>query len=89
MPFYGGFMPIDLDGPTPLYLQIADDLQRRIATGEIGRRLPGVRVIAETYGVAHATAARAVQELTTRGAVVAVPGRGTFVKPSETEPDGS
>jgi DNA-binding GntR family transcriptional regulator len=40
-----------------------------------------VRVIAETYGVAHATAA--LQELTTRGAVVAVPGRGTFVKTSE------
>ncbi|WP_111832922.1 MULTISPECIES: GntR family transcriptional regulator [Actinomadura] len=35
--------------------------------------------MAQTYGVAHATAARAVQELTARGAVVAVPGRGTFV----------
>ncbi|XNL82751.1 GntR family transcriptional regulator [Actinomadura madurae] len=35
--------------------------------------------IAQTYGVAHATAARAVQELTARGAVVAVPGRGTFL----------
>ncbi|HEY8482580.1 MAG TPA: winged helix-turn-helix domain-containing protein [Spirillospora sp.] len=71
---------IDFDAPEPLYIQIADDLQRRIAAGEIGRRLPGVRVISETYGVAHATAARAVQELVNREAVVAVPGRGTFVK---------
>lgn len=78
-------MPIDLDGPTPLFLQIADDLQRRIATGEVGRRLPGVRAIAETYGVAHATAARAVQELTARGAVVTVSGRGTFVRDSGTD----
>lgn len=70
---------IDLDGPTPLFRQIADDLQRRIAAGEIERRLPGVRVIAATYGVAHATAARAVQELVSRGVVVSVPGRGTFV----------
>ncbi|WP_030168997.1 GntR family transcriptional regulator [Spirillospora albida] len=77
-------MPIDLDGPTPLYLQIADDLQRRIAAGEIGRRLPGVRVIAETYGVAHATANRSVQELVARGAVITVPGRGTFVAPPPT-----
>ncbi|GLY81570.1 GntR family transcriptional regulator [Actinoallomurus iriomotensis] len=74
-------MPIDLDGPTPLYVQIADDLQRRIAAGDVGRRLPGVRVIAETYGVAHATAARAVRELVDRGAAVSVPGRGTFVRP--------
>ncbi|WP_345365952.1 GntR family transcriptional regulator [Actinoallomurus liliacearum] len=48
-----------------------------------GRRLPGARVITETCGVARATAARAVQELTARGTVIAVPGRGTFVKPRE------
>lgn len=78
-------MAIDLDGPTPLYLQIADDLQRRIAAGEIGRRLPGVRVVAETYGVAHATAARSMRELVARGAVVTVNGRGTFVRESGTD----
>lgn len=85
---------IDFDAPTPLYVQIADHLQQRITSGEITRRMPGVRVIAETYGVAHATAARAVQELVTRGAVVAVPGRGTFVQrhtspTDETSPDQS
>jgi GntR family transcriptional regulator len=77
-------VPIDLDGPTPLYLQIADDLQRRIAAGEISRRLPGVRAIAGEYDVAKATASRAVRELTARGAVVTVSGRGTFVS----RPDG-
>lgn len=67
---------IDFDAPTPLYVQIADHLQRRIADGDITRRLPGVRVIADTYGVAHATAARAVKDLVARGVAVSVPGRG-------------
>lgn len=70
---------IDLDAPEPLFRQIAADLERRIGAGEIGRRLPGVRTIAETYGVAHATAARAVRELVERGVATSVPGRGTFV----------
>lgn len=77
---------IDFDAPEPLYVQIADDLQRRIAAGEVKRRLPSVRAIAETYGVAHATAAHAIQELTRRGAVKTTPGRGTFVI---TKPDAS
>ncbi|MFI0454355.1 GntR family transcriptional regulator [Actinomadura sp. 6N118] len=82
---------IDFDAPEPLYVQIADDLQRRIAADEIGRRLPGVRTIAETYGVAHATAAHAVQELSQRGIVKTTPGRGTFVQrpaPEQAQPDG-
>lgn len=78
---------IDFDAPEPLYVQISDDLQRRITSGEIGRRLPGVRVLAETYGVANATAAHAVQELTRRGVVQTTPGRGTFVVQPNTDAD--
>ncbi|MEU9022790.1 GntR family transcriptional regulator [Actinomadura sp. NPDC048394] len=73
-------MSIDMDGPDPLYVQIADILETRIAAGTIGRRLPSVRTIAQDFGVAHATAAHAVQELTRRGLVKTTPGRGTFVQ---------
>jgi GntR family transcriptional regulator len=88
MPFYRGRVSIDMDGPDPLYVQIADLLEARIAAGTIGRRLPSVRTIAEEFGVAHATAAHAVQELTRRGVVKTTPGRGTFVQRPADGPDG-
>ncbi|MFB4303039.1 GntR family transcriptional regulator [Actinomadura sp. NTSP31] len=82
-------MSIDMDGPDPLYVQIADILETRIAAGAIGRRLPSVRAISEDFGVAHATAAHAVQELARRGVVKTTPGRGTFVlRPAGGPDDG-
>jgi DNA-binding GntR family transcriptional regulator len=88
MPFYRGCVSIDMDGPDPLYVQIADLLEARIAAGAIGRRLPSVRTIAQDFGVAHATAAHAVQELTRRGVVRTTPGRGTFVQRPTDDADG-
>src|SRR5947209_11887647 len=63
------------------YRQIADDIERRIGAGELrpGDPVPSIRRITRDWGVAMATATRALSELTARGTVRVVPGVGTVV----------
>jgi GntR family transcriptional regulator len=74
---------IDLDGPTPLYQQIAEVIAGRIADGTYarGRRIPPARELAEEFGVSRRTVADALALLQERGLLVGVRGRGTFVAP--------
>lgn len=75
--------PVDPFGPEYAYAQVADDVQRRIAEGEISAKLPGERSFAEEYGVAYTTVRHAMAVLRERGIIVTVHGRGTFVNPQE------
>lgn len=61
------------------YIQVADDVARRIREGEITRRLPGERALADEYQVAYQTARRAVDVLRERGLVATAGTRGTYV----------
>ena len=62
-----------------LRARVADDLQRRISTGEIEEKLPSERDLAEDYGVAYTTVRRAMEVLRERGLIITRHGRGTFV----------
>ncbi|MGW2530598.1 GntR family transcriptional regulator [Streptomyces sp. NPDC001595] len=66
---------------TPLYVQLADVIARKIAAGELApdRPIPSENHLAEEYGVARLTARRAAQELRERGLIVTVRGKGSFV----------
>lgn len=63
------------------YTQIADELRRRIETGELapGDRVPSTREITRRWGVAMATATKVLTRLRHEGLVRAVPGVGTVV----------
>ena len=63
------------------YLQVADDLERRINDGDIEVKLPSERDLAEDYGVAYTTVRRAMEILRDRGLIITRHGRGTFVNP--------
>ena len=78
--------PIDPFGTEYSYVQVADDVERRIAEGEITRKLPSERSFAEEYGVAYTTVRHAMALLRERGIIVTVHGRGTFVTPREPGP---
>jgi DNA-binding GntR family transcriptional regulator len=73
---------VDRNDPRTSYQQIADDLRRRISSGELapGRRLESTRVLASRYGVAPMTIHEAVRLLKSEGIVRSQPGRGTFVR---------
>ncbi|MFI9549991.1 TetR/AcrR family transcriptional regulator C-terminal domain-containing protein [Nonomuraea endophytica] len=63
------------------YRQIMADITRRVAEGELrpGDRVPSTRQVAEQWGVATATAAKALTALRQEGVVVTVPRVGTVV----------
>ncbi|MFE4330036.1 TetR/AcrR family transcriptional regulator C-terminal domain-containing protein [Streptomyces sp. NPDC056831] len=65
----------------PPYLGIAGEIRRRIVSGELapGDRVPSTRAIVQEWGVAMATATRALSVLRGEGLVRAVPGVGTVV----------
>jgi AcrR family transcriptional regulator len=67
--------------PDPPYLRIVADLRGRIAAGDLrpGQRVPSTRQIAAEWGVALATAARALATLARDGDVRAVPRVGSVV----------
>ena len=65
----------------PIYLQIADGLQRQIVTGvlEPGEKLPSVRELAAELSINPNTIQRSYRELELGGWTVSIPGKGNFV----------
>jgi DNA-binding transcriptional regulator YhcF (GntR family) len=72
----------------PRYLGIAADLRRRIERGELppGAKVPSTRRVAAEWGVAMATAAKALATLAQEGLVRAEPRSGTVVADRRAHP---
>lgn len=81
-------MPIDPDSYVPLYLQIAQDLRRRIASGELrpGSRLAAERDLAHEYGVGVDTIRDALAQLRSEGLIRTIPRAGSYVR-EQIEPE--
>ena len=75
-------MPVNPYGREHSYVQVADDIARRIGIGEISLKLPSERALADEYQVAYTTVRHAMQILRERGLIVTIHGRGTFVAAS-------
>lgn len=74
-------LEIDFRSDRPIYLQIAEQIQRCIVSGELkpGDQLPTVRQLATTLKVNFNTIARAYRLLDEAGLISTQHGRGTFV----------
>jgi DNA-binding GntR family transcriptional regulator len=76
-------LTVDLDrsSPVPLYFQVAQQLERAIAAGELapGYRLDNEVQLAERFGLSRPTMRRAIQELVAKGLLVRKRGVGTQV----------
>jgi len=74
-------MSINLQGATPLYIQIKDKLQQQIEAGvfAVGDRLPSERELAEEHTVSRMTARQALQLLQQTGLTQTQVGKGTYV----------
>lgn len=79
---------IDHEGPTPLYVQVANAIEARIAAGDLlpDRPIPSENQLVQEFGIARGTARKAIQLLRERGLVVTVVGRGTFVAQKRRKP---
>jgi DNA-binding GntR family transcriptional regulator len=73
---------VDPMDPTPLYEQVANEIERRIEAGVLapGQLIPSELSMQQEFGVARGTARKAVEVLRERGLVVTIPQRGTYVR---------
>ncbi|MEI5527918.1 GntR family transcriptional regulator [Streptomyces brasiliscabiei] len=64
------------------YLDVADDLRRRVRAGEwaVGERLPSRAQLAEEYGVGRNVTQRAMERLIIEGILEGRAGSGTYVR---------
>ncbi|MFD7161054.1 GntR family transcriptional regulator [Kribbella sp. NPDC059898] len=78
-------MPPKQERPAPPYQQIAGEIRTRISTGELraGDLVPSVRSLMRDYGVAIATAQRALSSLRAQGYIKPVRGVGSIVTTEE------
>ncbi|WP_346929652.1 PLP-dependent aminotransferase family protein [Clostridium sp.] len=71
----------------PMYLQIYNQVKKDIEQGNIacGERLPGIRTLAQTLGIARNTVSQAYTQLAVEGYIQARHGSGFFVLDTSSE----
>ncbi len=71
---------LDRRSPTPLWAQLAGDLEARIVAGEFSERFPTDEELVRDYEVSRQTAREAVRRLREAGVVERQRGRGSFLR---------
>src|ERR1700709_2017141 len=68
----------------PVYLQVVDQIKAAAASGALqpGEALPSIRLLAEELRVNRNTVAKAYSELENQGVIETIPGKGCFLKES-------
>jgi GntR family transcriptional regulator len=76
---------VDLEGPDPIYQQIADVIAARIAGDAYApnRPIPSEAGLCVEFSVSRKTARAATRELVARGLVRTVRGKGSYVLPPD------
>lgn len=77
-------LKLDASLATPLYLQLASQLEQEIRSGawRAGEALPSERNLAEVLSVSRITARSALDQLAENGLIRRDRGSGTFIRPS-------
>jgi len=75
---------LDRELPVPLYVQLADGIERAIREGRLapGAKLPSARDLAREHGTTPVTVNQAFRRLRSRGLAVSRVGSGTYVSGS-------
>jgi DNA-binding GntR family transcriptional regulator len=83
-------MEVDRFGPVPAYVQIADWLRSRIASGDIepGNPVPSKRQLCAQLGVSGGTYDKAIGILKAEGLVRTARGFGHIVQAPDSSDDG-
>lgn len=75
---------VNKSSSVPMYMQIAQDLEQRIHSGELasGVKLGSERELGQTYEVSRITIRQAIALLEQKGLIYTVQGKGTYVQPT-------
>src|SRR5512137_2807645 len=77
---------LDFKSGKPVYLQLVDQIRYAAASGVLraGDSLPSIRPLAEELRVNRNTIAKVYAELESQGVIETVPGKGCFLKDTNT-----
>jgi GntR family transcriptional regulator len=77
-------LQIDFKSGTPVYLQLVDQIRYAAASGELrtGEPLPSIRPLAVELRINRNTVAKAYAELENQGVIETMPGKGCFLRES-------
>jgi DNA-binding GntR family transcriptional regulator/glyoxylase-like metal-dependent hydrolase (beta-lactamase superfamily II)/rhodanese-related sulfurtransferase len=81
--------PLDRHSPMPLWAQLRDDLNRRLALGAFDTAFPGEMDLVEAYAVSRHTVREALRRLREAGVLESARGRATRVRRDIEQPLGS
>jgi GntR family transcriptional regulator len=75
-------LQIDFKSGKPVYLQLVDQVRHAAASGRLrtGEPLPSIRPLAEELRVNRNTVAKAYAELESQGVIETIPGKGCYLK---------
>jgi GntR family transcriptional regulator len=78
------WITVSLSDPRPLYLQVIEQVRRRVAMGDLpaGTELPSIRELAAELQVSVITIKRAYMELERDGVILTRQGKGSVVADS-------
>ena len=78
---------IDVKSGTAVYLQLVDQIRYAAASGALrrGEPLPSIRPMAEELRLNRNTIAKAYTELESQGVIETIPGKGCFLKESQSQ----
>ncbi|MEV0842844.1 winged helix-turn-helix domain-containing protein [Actinocatenispora sera] len=73
---------VDIKDPTPVYQQIASQLEQLIRSGRLrpGQRMPSETTLVQETGAARTTVRHAMKTLRDKGLIETIPARGSWVK---------
>src|SRR6266516_4652009 len=76
---------INFKSGTPVYLQLIDQVRHAAASGAVreGEALPSLRPLAEELRINRNTVAKAYAELESQGIIETIPGKGCFLKATD------
>lgn len=76
-------LKIDGSNAMPLYMQLANEIQRVIDEGQLrpGDALPSERTLMEALGISRGTTRKAIEQLIEDRSLIRNPGSGTYVAP--------
>jgi GntR family transcriptional regulator len=76
---------VDFKAGKPVYLQLVDQIRYAAASGVLrsGEALPSVRTLADELRVNRNTVAKAYTELEGQGVIETIPGKGCFLKTTD------
>lgn len=79
-------LQIDRLLPVPIPIQLEGQIEYGMVNGDFppGSRLPSIRELSAALGVSPVTVSEAYNQLSERGLIESVQGRGTFVRPART-----